>query len=249
MFLIPPSGGVGTYKCGSAYFDGSNDYLTRGSAFTGQANGKVGILSVWIDLRASDSTIMSFLQTGSWGLRVERDGSNKVYIICSQVSTGATAFTVTSTSSHISSEGWFHILCAWDNAAGDVDLYIDDVSVATSVATNNVDNAYDWSTADTGVGATYVGGGKSSVDMAELYLNIDTYTDLSVTANRRKFIDAAGKPVDLGADGSTPTGSQPMLFLHLDDGEAAANFSTNAGDGGGMTTTGTITAGSSSPTD
>ena len=62
-------------------------------------------------------------------------------------------------------------------------------------------------------------------------------------ATRRKFISASGKPVDLGSDGSAPTGSPPAIFLSGD----ASEFATNKGIGGAFTVTGTLTDASTSP--
>ena len=45
------------------------------------------------------------------------------------------------------------------------------------------------------------------------------------------FISAGSKPVSLGSDGSTPTGTAPAVFL---SGNATA-FGTNKGTGGGLT--------------
>jgi hypothetical protein len=52
----------------------------------------------------------------------------------------------------------------------------------------------------------------------------------------RKFIDAEGKPVDLGVDGSTPTGTAPAMFFSGD----AIGFASNKGTGGVFILTGTL---------
>ena len=59
-------------------------------------------------------------------------------------------------------------------------------------------------------------------------------------SNRRKFIDSAGKPVDLGADGSTPTGSSPLIYLSLREGEGAEQFAVNRGTGIDFTVRGSV---------
>jgi hypothetical protein len=56
-------------------------------------------------------------------------------------------------------------------------------------------------------------------------------------ATRRKFIDALGKPVFLGANGELATGTAPAVFLSGD----ASTFATNLGTGGAFATTGTLT--------
>ena len=65
-----------------------------------------------------------------------------------------------------------------------------------------------------------------------------TYLDFSQEANRLKFFDAFGYPVDLGEDGSTPTGSQPLIYINND-----FHLGTNLGSGGNFTPTNTPTAG------
>ena len=64
-------------------------------------------------------------------------------------------------------------------------------------------------------------------------------------ANRRKFIDVDGKPVDLGSDGSTPTGTVPLMFFSgpTDD------WHINKGSVGGFTETGAFTDAPYSPSD
>ena len=72
-----------------------------------------------------------------------------------------------------------------------------------------------------------------------------THLDLDVVGNRRKFISGDKKPVFLGTDGSKPTGSAPPVYFSGD----ATDFSTNKGDGGAFTLTGTLTNSSTSPSD
>tara|TARA_Y100000114_G_scaffold43743_1_gene39264 strand:+ start:377 stop:1261 length:885 start_codon:yes stop_codon:yes gene_type:complete len=80
-----------------------------------------------------------------------------------------------------------------------------------------------------GAHAAYRGG------LAEYYYAPGQYINFNIESNRRKFINADGTPVDLGADGSTPTGSRPMMYLSLRDGEAATEFATNRGFGSDFT--------------
>ena len=48
---------------------------------------------------------------------------------------------------------------------------------------------------------------------------------------------------NLGSDGSTPTGTAPILFLN----NPASTWHTNLGTGGGMSLTGTLVAGTDAP--
>jgi hypothetical protein len=62
-----------------------------------------------------------------------------------------------------------------------------------------------------------------------VYLS-DELTDFSDEAERLKFIDAFGYPVDLGADGSTPSGNQPLVYMN-----SGFHLGTNLGSGGNFT--------------
>jgi hypothetical protein len=53
------------------------------------------------------------------------------------------------------------------------------------------------------------------------------YTDFSQEVNRNKFIDQLGYPVDLGADGSNPSGNQPYIYATM----PSTNLGKNAGSG------------------
>ena len=72
-----------------------------------------------------------------------------------------------------------------------------------------------------------------------------TYIDISDESNRRKFISTGGKPINLSANGSEPTGSQPLVFMS----GATASWHTNKGTGGGYTEYGALTNAASSPSD
>jgi hypothetical protein len=85
--------------------------------------------------------------------------------------------------------------------------------------------------------------------MAELYFAPGQYLDFSTESNRRKFITAIGTPMDLGSDGSAPTGTAPLVYQRLAAGETVANFATNRGTSDDFSIIGTLVTGSSSPSD
>lgn len=94
-------------------------------------------------------------------------------------------------------------------------------------------------------------GSFAQVDLADLWWGCSQYIDLSITANRRKFITAGLKPVDLGADGSTPTGTKPTFFLHLAPAALASTFAADkTGNGNNFSIIGTgLTIAPTSPSD
>lgn len=63
--------------------------------------------------------------------------------------------------------------------------------------------------------------------------NTPSFVDLSVTANRRRFIDSQMLPVDLGDTGTLPFGYQPAMYMSIRPGGVATDILTNRGVGGG----------------
>jgi hypothetical protein len=137
--------------------------------------------------------------------------------------------------------GLVHVLASVNLATGLGLLYLNDVDDTNAVTLTN--DTIDWTRGDFAVGAEPDGGLKLSADVADLYINFAASLDLSVVANRRKFISAAGKPVFLGADGSLPTGSPPAVFMS----GPTADWHTNKGAGGGFTENGALTDGAVVP--
>jgi hypothetical protein len=137
-----------------------------------------------------------------------------------------------------------HILASWDLAAGTIKVYKDD-SDSTNVFTNSNTNI-DYDGGDVNMfNVNGAGANKLKGDVADFWFMYGTFMDLTNATNRRKFIDAGGKPVNLGADGSTPTSSAPQIFLS----GATASWHTNDGAGGGFTLNGTLATAASSPSD
>lgn len=114
-------------------------------------------------------------------------------------------------------------------------LYVDDILVPTTLVFDNSD-AFTMPLNNMPVGVAALPSGSSPLegdiayvwmDAGVSFLSGSTIPELT----RRKFISAGGEPVDLGADGSTPTGSAPELF----HAGGAATFADNAGTGGSLT--------------
>jgi hypothetical protein len=239
----PQIGGVVDVPASAAYtanatsFDGTNDFLDRGAALTGISSSQEGILSFWVKFTA-DGPDDSFIDATN-NFFVWRDGSTKIKVLC--LAAGGN-LDITSTASVNVASGWTHVLVFWNAATAKV--YIDDADSTASgtppaaaiVLTDNTNWRLFGALDNTR---------RVEADIADFYLNTDDYLDLTDVTNRRKFISAAGKPVDLGADGSTPTGNQPIIFL----ANPFSSFETNLGYGGGFTENGTLTAAADSPSD
>lgn len=237
----------------SADFDGTNDYMTRGAGLTGAANSKTGIFSGWIRLDGGDASTLSILHgTDSVGgstirFLVSRAVNNLLYVQATNAA-ASNILIIHTSNTYTSSATWLHMLTAWNLATASVAIYINDVSDLSGVSTILNDTSQyvlsDWS-----IGALASGTSKLNGCLAEVYFAPGQFLDFSIVDNRRKFISSAGKPVWLGTDGSVPTGTAPLVYQHLATAEAVANFATNRATGGNFTITGTLTAGSTSPSD
>lgn len=233
----------------AADFDGTNDYMSRGADLTGAADSKSGIISVWLRFDAGTSQ-QFILDNAAASLRffLYRTSLNNI-VVSGKNAAGATILGLPSASTYANGATWRHVLASWDLATAAGSLYIDDVSDLGSATLTN--DTLDYTTGAFHVGASPAGspGDELNGCMADLYFAPGQYLDFSNVYNRRKFISASGKPVHLGTDGALPTGTAPLLYCHLDDGEAVANFATNRGTGGDLTITGTLDAASTSPSD
>lgn len=245
----------GSYLVDSANFDGSvNTTATRGAQMTGDADSQKGLFCCWIradTTPGAQQIIFENLTTvGGSGTRCQFVITSGGLFSCNMFdSAGANNFEMHSTTSFAASATWRQALGTWDHGLGRRQLYITDAAETNIGVANSPTVGYaasDWSMGAAGNGIQPFTG-----CLADLLFWEGQSVDLSVTANRRFFISAAGKPVPPGSNGSVPLGGVvPNAFFHLDKAEAVANFLTNRGSGGNFTLArGTMTTGSSSPSD
>lgn len=233
-----------------AAFDGTNDFMTRGG-LVGAADSKKGILSCWLRLDGGDGTDMALVngqESGAEYFILQRTSGNAFRFLVGGSS--QVAWEGGATGTYTASATWLHLLVSWDVAvAGARHFYVNDIDKTFEGAF--VDRTIDYTLTDWSIGALANSPNVFRLNgcLAEVYIAPGQYLDFSLVANRRKFISASGKPMHLGTTGSLPTGTAPLVYLHLDDGEAAANFATNRGTGGDFTITGALATGSSSPSD
>jgi hypothetical protein len=230
----------------AAVFDGTNDYLTKAAGFTGAVDSKKGIFSAWIRLDGSDGSFLGILSSESNRASCYRFLNNK-FQLAIQNTVPADSLILTSVGTYLSGTTWLHVLWSWDTAVvGARHLYVNNVSDLNPLGF--VNEVLDYTLASWTIGSNTGGSSRMNGCLAEVYFAPGQYLDLSVSANREKFI-YGGKPVSLGTDGSIPTGIMPIVYLHLDHGEAPANFALNRGSGGNFTVTGALTTASTSPSD
>lgn len=244
-------GNVANYAPNAVNFDGTTTYLTNASNLTGIAGGKTGSVSFWFRPGTSSNAEEDILSI-TFPSSVATTNRLVVYYlpltgdfkVIGRNSSGATILQIaTATHAYTSTSTYYNVLISWDLSASSTNIFINNVSDKTVTLVTN--DTIDYAVSS---GAFNVGHGSASNpfllngDISELYFNLN-YIDFSVSGNRAKFIDSNGYPVSLGADGSTPTGAQPILYLS----QPAASFQTNEGSGGNFTVTGSITNATSTP--
>lgn len=155
---------------------------------------------------------------------------------------------ITQTSSTYDPGEWGVLLVAWDMDEADtsktVRVYINDSDENRTIIalTTSLDVNYRTTPNAIGVDRAVTTGEFFEGCIEKAYLNTTTWFDISVEANRRKFYNADLTPVDIGDDGSTPTGGVPTIFF-------SAGMTENLGDGGEFTLLGTVADCSNDPTD
>lgn len=232
--------GGAAYVASASDFDGTNDYMRRGADLTGNADSKVGLVSVWFNLEGGNGANLGILTSYDTYFAIIRHNAGKMRITAKS-SAGAQILYMDSTGTYASGGGWHHLLAAWNLASAVGQLYIDSADVRSASPTltdSNIDyTRTEWHAGEGSYENAWNG------CLAEIYLHVGTTLDISVQANREKFRSSGGTPVNLGADGSTPTGSQPIIYFK----NAAASFGTNSGSGGNFTVGGTLDVCGSAP--
>jgi hypothetical protein len=131
-----------------------------------------------------------------------------------------------------------HFLLSVDTHAQTVQLYINDQRVPVSDAWTGTPpfdfnlgpypaNIWAWDV------SAVIGSGRAPALGDAWIANPPAFVDLSVTANRRKFINADLTPVDLGNTGAGPFGTSPNIYMSVRPGGVATDILINRGTGGG----------------
>ena len=216
-------------------FDGSNDYLTRGGAMTGMSDGTACTFSCFVRKTGGDGGKVNIFTDDQGHINFNIGSSNKVEIALH--TSGASELSDSHSSNTITADGvWHHIMFSSNTSTDAHNLYIDGIDVQDKQ--NSTTGTIDFTRTNYSVGSEVNGNSKFNGDIAELYFTTE-FIDLSTHTNRLKFLAADGTSADLGADGSTPTGTQPILYLANPFG----TFQNNLGSGGNFTENGTLTTG------
>ncbi len=222
---MPPFKKSPNYQAyGRLFDDGTADYeggiaasgVTVTGSFWFRRAGNYGVLNyiyAIADQRNNGRTYFAITITAADKIRIFGARSN-----------GTLALDITG-STAIQDNLWHHVLFSADLSAAQTagknpSIYIDDVAETVTVTTFT-NNAMDFANANGGgfVGILYTGNGVQQPNgfyggLSDFWLKggAGAYIDFSVTANRRSFIDANKKPVNIGS-GGTAAGLAPDGWL------------------------------------
>jgi hypothetical protein len=226
--------GVGT---STDFVRATNDYLSRSTDLTGNADGKTFTFSAWVYLD-EDTYTSSYLYSsydGSFGgLKIYINNGTQ-FLLQAYNAAGTNILTINA-SNVLSYNTYNHIIlsCNLANTANR-ELYINDVLISdTAVWQDYTDDTIDFTKSQHYIGTVPANTSLSIKGrLAHVFLD-HTYRDLSTEANRRLFIDANG--------GSTPPATlsalNPILYLPMTDGYTIGE---NLGTGGDFTSNGSPT--------
>jgi hypothetical protein len=234
---------LGGYHATAVRFDpAGGDYLTT-AALAGATTSDKGTFSVWLHFNGHDgsSQILAGAQIIASG-GIVRNANNKIQFQLNACN-GAFLLDVQSAHTYTSASGWIHVLASWDLAANKAQLYINGSSDLAPGGTLT-DGAICYTAPKWGIGG--LSSATLDADVADWYASFGTAVDFDVVANRNRFSNPSGKPIDLAADCSNPTGVTPIGCFT----GALATWPTNKGTGAGFTVHGDgLTAAPTSPSD
>lgn len=217
------------------------------SSMTGQADGTQMTWSFWVrfdSLNALEYIICNDSTSLTGGIYKHTGNKFRAY----WKNTAGTVILNQYTAKVNTTSEWVHFMGSVDTANASYNhMYVNGVS-DNPTPTMTTGNTFDFTPGN----SWRIGAGPSATalfdgDLSEVYWT-DEYIDLSVKANREKFIKSTGSgatPVDLGSDASGVTGTAPLIYFA---GDAAVwNAGTNSGSGGNFNVVGTITNSTNEP--
>ena len=245
--IVPSFQGLLRFLTFPALFDATT-YLTRASDFTSNANTNFFLCSFWFNISSNSSGAgvskiiyvnssdfgtegtVSVVFSGASG-RISVNGFNSTAFV--PVFSAQLGTTAANSFSSVSNLGWHNVLVSVSATGSRFYAYIDNVAV-TPTSTTVTALTIDYTRTEHQFGSGTSSGkslGLVNIDIAQFYLNTQSYLDLSQSSNRLLFRTQSGGPADMGASGATPTASSPMIYLT----GPASIWNNNVGYGGAFT--------------
>lgn len=235
--LMMLGAGRSGFKANAVQFTGSSGRMGSNpllSATTG--NSKKFILSFWIyPVSTVTGAIFLGADAGSGNARLSAAfTSSDRLTLSAQNAAGTDIVTWVSQTFAFTANQWQHVVWAVDtDTAGTPRQQIYRNGVALTAGASSLTNDGIVGT----IGRMHVPGTSPNTDtmyLAELYFNSGAFLDMATNITR--FRSAGGKPVNLGTDGSRPTGSAPYAYFK----NKATNFHVNEGTGDDLVPAGSL---------
>ena len=224
----------------SADFNGSDQYLHRTSGLASISDSRFTTVafSFFNDSNSGSQSVFNGYDSSSnrTAILVDKNAAKLRFYL--QSSSGQ-ILAISDIGVSLNTSSWFNVLISDNRTSQTTRIYINDTAYTPTPGTNTVADVT-YGDASFGIGVNEYNGDYSNDGFFNGKIGFFYFTtefiDFSSEANRLKFFDAFGYPVDLGSDGSTPTGTQPFLYINK-------NFKngTNLGSGGNFTAQGTPT--------
>ena len=235
-------GGAGGFLPLGADFDGTNDFMssTDDMGFSGSINYYSFFFWVYIETGSSGGFVVSTHKSApGTSMPYHVINSSRQFEGNAYASAGSYFYPAQS-STGFSVDEWHYVMIRFNSGSYDWKLWIDGVDQAYSVTSAGSPGFALLGLDDgTTIGANGASGtSRLNGYLAEFWMD-DVDLDFDSSAVRDAFV-LDGAPVDLGDDGSGPTGSQPGVYCSIRSGGSVTDFATNRGSGGNFTITGTL---------
>jgi hypothetical protein len=231
--VLAPANGGGSY---------SSNYLKRASSLVGVTSNKTLSASFFFRASAVGSVFVLFdsgHSSGASGFRISVNASNQI-VLAFFNSSSIPILQATTTSASIAANTWYHVCFSVDMSnSANRSVYVNGTSITTTWSTysnNDLPLADVINLMIDGLSSTL--GNTNQTLMSEFYLN-NSYVDFTQEANRLKFRDAFGNPVDLTQQIEDAAIPNPAIYMRF----PPTAFGTNSGTGGDFTVNGTISDG------
>lgn len=222
-------------------FDGTNDWLGDQST-SGETDSKTLLISGWLKPNGKQVSgdFLANIASDRFSIFFGDGGDATTNDISIRARNAALSIILLQrTDNLLVADQWNHFLFNFDLATAVAQGYINNAAVTFDGGGTLTNDTIDF-TSTTGIAiGSIIGGATNLTDGAlqEIWIGFGQSLDISVEANRLKFITADGLPADLGSDGSIPTSTQPTIYLRNE----FSTFQNNLGSLGGFTENGALT--------
>ncbi len=237
--------GLSEYWARSSSFDALSESLRRIGAFSGTGARSVATLMFSFARDATSGTRTLFVQTNTAvtqfrGFQITTVGTTLDIELYNN--SNVKILDVSQASAFTSAGEWVNVMLWFDLSNASNRGMVINNAVKTPSWTTYTNDTFDISTSDqnTYLGVQQLGSSQFDGDIGN-FIWWDQYIDLSAEADRLKYFDGLGNPIDIQPAIDSGDIQQPMLYLRMDDtGDLGLDSSANSNN---FTMEGTVSAG------